>query len=104
MSLGYGWCANLIMSDESTAAYTYHTYDFSLPPGEDGWGVTEDDGLIWAYVTDGGSLEIELEKPSKYCSGKGVYSAKALFFKCAHGIERHYQDEGAFPLEVFGDM
>lgn len=104
MSLGYGWCANLIMSDESTAAYTYHTYDFSLPPGEDGWGITEDDGLMWAYVTDDEGLKVELEKASRYCNVDGLYSAQALFFMCANKMKSQYQDEGTFPLKVFGSI
>lgn len=104
MSLGYGWRAHLILCDKNTAAYSYHTYDFSLPAEENGWGATEDDGLIWAYAANDGSFEIELENLSKYCSEKGVYSAEALFYKCAHKIESQYQDEGTFPLKVFGNI
>lgn len=104
MSLGYGWRAHLIMCDKETAAYSYHTYDFTLPAGKNGWGVTEDDGLMWAHVADDRSLEIELEKPSKYCSGKGVYSAEVLFSMCAYKMKRQFQDDGGFPLEVYGNI
>lgn len=92
------------MCDKETAAHSYHTYDFTLPAGEDGWGVTEDDGLMWAYVTDDGGLKVELEKASRYCSLDGLYSAQSLFFMCANKMKNQYQDEGAFPLEVFGSM
>lgn len=104
MSLGYGWCANLLLSDNCAAAYSYHTYDLSLPREKNGWGLAEDDGLIWVYVVEDGYLEIELEKASAYCSESGVYSAESLFLKCAHGIETRYQDEGTFPSRVFGDV
>lgn len=104
MSLGYGWCANLVQNDDATAAYSYCTYDLSLPSEKNGWNVTEDDGLMWVYVADDGSLEIELEKPSRYCSGKGPYSAKALFFACANRIEARYQDEGSLPRKVSGNI
>lgn len=52
MSLGYGWQANLLLDDNDTAAYSYHTYDLSLPPEEDGYDMLEDDGMIWVYAGD----------------------------------------------------
>lgn len=104
MSLGYGWQANLLLDDNDTAAYSYHTYDLSLPPGKDGYDMLEDDGLIWVYVTGDGNLEFDLEKESKYCSGSGVYSAKDLFYKCIFSIERLYAEDGAFPLKTCGNI
>mgnify|MGYP001852991712 CR=1 FL=1 len=104
MSLGYGWQANLLLDDNDTAAYSYHTYDLSLPPEEDGYDMLEDDGMIWVYAADDGSLEFDLEKESKYCSGSGVYSAKDLFHRCIFSIERLYAEDGAFPLKVGGDI
>lgn len=104
MSLGYGWSASLVLNDGDTAVYSYHTYDLSLPHQNNGYGSTEDDGEIWVFIADNGELEVVLEKASKYCSGKGSYSAKHLFLRCAHKIQDLYQAQGAFPQKVVGDI
>lgn len=100
MSLGFGWQAHLALSDGKTAAYTYRTYDFSLPCYEDGYGIHEDDGLIWVTVTDGEELEIELEKASRYCSGRGG----RLFNRCANCIRSSFEREGELPPSVCGNV